>query len=78
MATNGNEKSIITPIPGRVGEVKVKPGDQVKKGDILLIVEAMKMQNQILSPYDGVVKDITVTTGQTVNSNETLVVINEN
>ncbi|MDF9408788.1 MAG: Glutaconyl-CoA decarboxylase subunit gamma [Pelotomaculum sp. PtaB.Bin013] len=72
------EKSVVTPIPGRVGEVKVKPGDQVKKGDILLIVEAMKMQNQILSQYDGVVKDITVTTGQTVNSNETLVVISEN
>jgi len=77
VATNGNEKKIISPIPGRVVDVKIQPGDQVKKGDILLIVEAMKMQNQILSPYNGVVKDIMVTPGQSVNSNETLVCINE-
>ena len=69
------EAVLTTPMPGLVIEVEVKEGDSVKKGQGLLIIEAMKMQNEFKSPRDGIVKKIMVQKGQTVNSKDTLVVI---
>lgn len=58
------------PMPGLVLEVSVKGGQQVSKGDALLILEAMKMENVIKSPTDGVIKSISVNKGETVEKNQ--------
>lgn len=57
------------PMPGLIYEMKVQVGDEVKKGDILLILVAMKMENAIKAIGDGVVKNIKVKTGETVEKN---------
>jgi biotin carboxyl carrier protein len=62
-------------MPGLVIDVSVKEGDTIKKEDGLLIVEAMKMQNEMKAPRDGVVKKVLVKKGQTVNSGDVLVII---
>lgn len=64
------------PIPGTILDIKVNPGDRVKRGDILLILEAMKMENEILAPQDGTVAAIHVSKGTTVNSGDLLVSLN--
>jgi biotin carboxyl carrier protein len=62
-------------MPGLVIEVNVKEGDSVKSGDALLVIEAMKMQNEVKTPQDGLVKKILVQKGKTVNSGDTLIII---
>ncbi|MGB9721560.1 MAG: biotin/lipoyl-containing protein [bacterium] len=69
------EVVVTAPMPGLVIEVEIKEGDGVKKGQGLLIIEAMKMQNEFKAPRDGIVKKIMVQKGQTVNSKDKLVVI---
>lgn len=64
------------PIPGTILDIKVQPGDKVKRGDILLILEAMKMENEILAPQDGTVASVNVTKGASVNSGDLLVSMN--
>jgi len=73
--THKKEAIVTAPMPGLVIEVEVKEGDSVKKGQGLLIIEAMKMQNEFKSPRDGIVKKIMVQKGQTVNSKDVLIVI---
>lgn len=68
-------ESVNAPMPGNILEVKVKQGDSVKSGDVLLILEAMKMENEILAPKDGVIASINVSKGATVNSGDVLCVI---
>ncbi len=63
---------ITSPMPGKVIKVCVKEGDTVSKGDLLLVVEAMKMENNILSPADAVVDRINVEAGRLVDSSFTL------
>ena len=58
------------PMPGLVLEISVVVGQEVVKGDTLLILEAMKMENVIKSPTDGVIKSIAVSMGDTVEKNE--------
>ena len=53
-------------IPGIIQKIHAKPGQKVKRGDPLLVLEAMKMKNDLASPQDGVVKDIYVRVGQMV------------
>lgn len=60
-------------MPGNILDVKVANGAAVKKGDILVILEAMKMENEILAPRDGVVVGVSVTKGSTVNSGDLLI-----
>jgi biotin carboxyl carrier protein len=61
------------PMPGLIIELKIKTGDTVKKGDILLILEAMKMENTLKSPGDGIVKEVSVKKGDTVEKGQVLV-----
>ena len=63
------------PMPGRVVEVKVRDGEAVTKGAVLLVLEAMKMRNEIPSPVDGVVRDLRVQEGANVRARETMLVI---
>ncbi|MFC2369248.1 MAG: biotin/lipoyl-containing protein, partial [Selenomonas noxia] len=67
--------SIDAPMPGKIIEVKVSVGQAVKAGDTLLILEAMKMQNEIAAPSDGTVKSISVSAGQSVKVRDQLVVL---
>ncbi len=55
--------------------IQVKPGENVKSGKVLLILEAMKMENDILAPMDGTVQAINVNVGDSVNTGDVLVVI---
>ncbi|MCD6366608.1 MAG: acetyl-CoA carboxylase biotin carboxyl carrier protein subunit [Bacteroidales bacterium] len=66
-------KEVKAPMPGLVLDVVVEKGSEVKKGDNLLVLEAMKMENNIKSPSDGIVKSIAVTKGNAVEKNELLV-----
>lgn len=66
---------INAPMPGTILDVRTAAGSTVKKGDILLILEAMKMENEILSPADGTVAQVLVGKGASVNSGDVLVVI---
>ena len=71
----GAGSPIKAPLPGTITELKVNVGDTVKKGDILLVLEAMKMQNNIESEYDGTVTAITVKQGETVMEGAVLLTI---
>lgn len=75
--SNGNYEGekVKAPIQGNVLSLKVKKGDKVNKGDVLLILEAMKMENEILSTVSGVVKEIYVSEGKSVNNEDVLLVI---
>jgi biotin carboxyl carrier protein len=62
-------------MPGKIEEIKVNVGDAINKGDVVLIMEAMKMKNPMPSPEAGSVKEIKVATGDRVNAGDVLVVI---
>lgn len=66
---------IKTAMPGKVVRILVELGAEVAKGDGIVVVEAMKMQNELKSPKDGVVADIRAAEGQTVNAGDILVVV---
>ena len=65
-------KQIKAPISGRILEVLVKAGDNIKKGQLMFVLDAMKMQNQINSPTTAKVSDLRVQIGQTVRSGDVL------
>lgn len=67
--------TVTAPMPGKVLEVKVKAGDAVKSGQVLLILEAMKMQNEIMAPADGTIADVRVSAGATVNTGDVMIVM---
>ena len=64
-----------SPMPGAVTAVKVNVGTKVKKGDTILLLEAMKMENELVATADGVVTHIHATKGSSVQTNDILVVI---
>lgn len=64
-----------SPLPGNVLQVKVSVGQAVKAGDVLVIIEAMKMENEVAAPCDGVVKQIVADKGAVVATGDTLLVI---
>jgi biotin carboxyl carrier protein len=61
---------------GNINDVKVSNGQSIKKGDVLVILEAMKMENEIMAPRDGVVASVNVTKGATVNTGDVLLSLN--
>ena len=63
-------------MPGTIIAVKVSKGQAVKKGDVLVILEAMKMENEIMAPCDGTVASVNVNQGATVNTGDVLVSLN--
>lgn len=67
-----NPKIILSFIPGTVLEILVKPGQHVKKGDELMILDAMKMQNKLKCSMDGIVKSLTVEKGARVSKGTVL------
>jgi biotin carboxyl carrier protein len=66
---------ITAPLPGKVSSLEVKPGEALKRGDLLLLIEAMKMENELFAPYDCTVKEVYVTVGQMVETGDRLLEI---
>lgn len=64
------------PMPGKILSVKVQAGDAVKKGDIIMILEAMKMENEIPAPQDGTIASINANAGSTVEAGDVLATLN--
>ena len=73
-APAGGEK-IVSPMPGNILDVRVNVGDAVKSGQVLMILEAMKMENEIMSPRDGKVTAVSVKKGDMVEPDTLLCVI---
>ena len=73
--TDAKGESVLSPIQGQVTQVKLKLGDKVKKGDVLFIIEAMKLENEVVSPFDGEVKSILVEKGAAVTAKQPLAII---
>ena len=71
----GEGTKVTAPMPGTIVGVKVKAGDSVKKGDLLVILEAMKMENEIFASVDGTVTGVSVSQGDSVNTGDALVSI---
>ena len=74
VAPAGGEK-VCAPMPGNILAVNVSNGSAVKKGDVLMILEAMKMENEIMAPCDGTVTSVSVTKGAAVESGALLCTI---
>lgn len=70
----GGEK-INSPMPGTILDVRVSAGQSVKKGQVLCILEAMKMENEIISPRDGAVAQVVANKGASVNAGDPLMVL---
>jgi len=68
-------EEIIAPMPGNVLSVNVASGDQVKSGQVLLIFEAMKMENELVAPRNGTVQDIFVAKGDVLESGKTVLTL---
>ena len=75
IVNNDGGKEVASPIQGQVTNVKVKVGDKVRKGDVLLIIEAMKLENEVVSPFDGEIKEILVSKGQNVKAKDVIIII---
>ncbi len=71
----GNGTPVKSPMPGTILKVNVTNGQAVKEGEVLVVLEAMKMENDIVAPCDGKVSQIVVSKGSTVNTDDVLVVL---
>ena len=71
----GTGESVTAPMPGSIIKVNVTPGQAVKAGDVLCVLEAMKMENDIAAPKDGTITQVVVSKGASVSTGDPLVVI---
>ena len=74
-APAGDGEKITSPMPGTILSVNVAPGQSVRKGDVLMVLEAMKMENEIMCPRDGVVSSVQAAKGAAVESGTLLCVL---
>lgn len=65
----------MSPIPGSIVEICVNIGDKIRQDEVVFVIEAMKMENDIVAPIDGIIKEIRVVIGQTVEVDTILAVI---
>ena len=71
----GDGTKVPSPMPGTILSVNVSVGQAVKTGDVLMVLEAMKMENDIVAPCDGTIKQLLVSKGSTVNTDDVLAVL---
>ena len=76
VAAPAGAQTVSAPMPGTILKVNVSNGQAVKKGDVLMVLEAMKMENEILAANDGTVSSVNVTAGQSVESGTVLCTLN--
>jgi biotin carboxyl carrier protein len=69
------QEKVEIPITGKITSVNVKPGDMVKEGDTLCLIEAMKMENPILAPVSGKITKVEISVGQVVETGDLVTVI---
>lgn len=74
-AVAGDGTKVPSPMPGTILSVSVSVGQAVKTGDVLMVLEAMKMENDIVAPCDGTIKQLLVSKGSTVNTDDVLAVL---
>lgn len=74
-ASAGAGEKVSAPMPGTILDIKVSNGESVKRGQVIMVLEAMKMENDIVAPCDGSVTSILVNKGDSVNSSDTLATI---
>lgn len=74
-APSAEGTSVASPMPGTILTINVTNGQSVRAGEVLMVLEAMKMENDIVAPSDGIVKQILVTKGSTVDTDQVLVII---
>lgn len=74
-ASTGSGEEVNAPLPGKILDIKVNQGEKVKKGDILAILEAMKLENEIFAPCDGTVSHIKAVKGNNVDTGDCLLVL---
>lgn len=67
--------AIVSPMTGRIITVNVRPGDEVQEGNILLVIEAMKMENEVIAPRPGKIKELSVAAGARVTEGDLLLVL---
>ena len=75
VVSNGEGTLLKAPLQGTILKINVNVGDKVKKGQAVVILEAMKLENEVVAPCDGVVKEIKVSKGQNVNNQDALLII---
>ena len=68
--------TVKAPMPGKILSIKASEGQAVKKGDVILLLEAMKMENEVVAPQDGTVATINVASGAAVEAGDTLATLN--
>jgi len=68
-----SENTVSSPMPGKVVNILVKEGDEVKEGDTVIIISAMKMESEYKAPKDGTIKKISVSDGDTIEGNQILI-----
>ncbi len=73
--SDGQGTTLKAPLQGTILRINVAVGDTVKKGQAVVILEAMKLENEVVAPCDGVVKEIKVSKGQSVNNQDALLII---
>ena len=69
-------KPVVAPMPGKIVDVKVSVGQSVNEGDLIAVLEAMKMENEIFAPAAGTVASVNVTSGAMVEANDVIVTLN--
>lgn len=74
-SAEGGAVNVTSPMPGSILEIKVSAGEAVRAGQVLLLLEAMKMENEIVAPRAAVVASVAVKKGDTVDTDDTLVVL---
>ncbi len=69
------QEIVEVPITGKLISVEVKAGDEVQEGDVVCVIESMKMENPILAPVAGTINEVKVSAGQTVNTGDVIAII---